>query len=220
MSTMASRALMVMRSLSLKTHTFTLCVITGTLLLCMGFFTEPNIDVSHTTTSVQKEMETASASNLMIRIEVSSLSMNSEGQKDNVVEVNELSLDECDVEDSLKDVSLEDFIQFARLIEAEAASEDLKGKTFVADVVVNRISSDIFPNDLNSVINAPGQFDPVDNSYINYAEPTHESKVAAMSALTGDNGASAGALYFQKSKATQWGDKQYLFRYGSHSFYK
>ena len=209
---------MVMRSLSLRTHTFTLCVLTGTLLLCMGFFKEPNIDVSHTTTSVQKEMETASASNLTISIEVASLSLNSSDQEE-VIELNELSLSDDVTAESQLDVSMDEYLEYARLIEAEASSEDIVGKTFVADVVINRVFSDIFPNTISEVINDPGQFDPVDNKYINYAVPSHDAKVAAMKALNGEGG-SKGALYFQKSKATEWGDKTFLFRYGNHSFYK
>jgi len=219
MSSMLNRTLMVMRSLSFKTHTFTLCVIAGTLLLCMGFFKEPNIDVSHTTTRVQKEMENASASNLTICIEVGSLSANSDYEGE-VIEVNELFLDDSENdEDDTFDVSFEDYLEFTRLIEAEASTEDLTGRTLVADVVINRVVSDIFPNTITEVINDPGQFDPVDNKYIKYAVPTHESKEAVVNALNG-RGTSNGALYFQKSAATTWGDKEYLFRYGNHSFYR
>lgn len=217
MSTIFSRALMVMRSLSLRTHTFTLCVITGTLLLCLGFFNEPNIDVLHTTTSVQKEMETASASNLTISIEVESLSMCSESEK-NVIELNEISIDDV-LPNSDTIISLDEYMEFARLIEAEACSEDLMGKTLVAEVVNNRVSCDIFPNTISDVINDPGQFDPVNNKYIDYAIPSHDAKQAVIDSLKTVDGAE-GALYFQKSAATEWGDKEYLFRYGSHSFYR
>lgn len=217
MSTMLGRALMVMRSLSLRTHTFTLCVITGTLLLCLGFFNEPNIDIVHTTTSVQKEMETASASNLTISIDVVSLSVCAESEE-NVLALNEISVDDV-IPSSDVAISLDDYMEFARLVEAEACSEDLRGKTLVADVVNNRVFSDIFPNTISEVINDPGQFDPVVNQYINYAIPSHDAKQAVMDSLKSKNGA-YGALYFQKSAATEWGDKQYLFRYGSHSFYK
>lgn len=223
MSTFFDRALMVMRSLSIRTHSFTVCVIAGTLLLCMGFFKEPNIDISHTTTNVQREMETASASNLTISIEVESISLCSDVESE-VLSVNEISID--DIEDvdgeeainTCENITLDEYLELARLVEAEASSEDVQGKTYVANVVINRVFSDIFPNDISSVINDPGQFDPVDRKYINYAVPTHESKLAVMNALSGDNGA-LGALYFQKSEATEWGDKNYLFRYGSHSFY-
>ena len=225
MSTMVSRALMVMRSLSLKTHTFTLCVLAGTLLLCMGFFTEPNIDVSHTTTSVHKEMDTASASNLTISIEVGSLSVDSTNSEtcseanEEVVEMSTLSVDDVQEEDISTDISFDEYLEFAKLIEAEASTEDLVGKSYVASVVMNRVASEIFPNTITEVINDPGQFDPVSNKAILSATPTHEAKVAVIDAL--DNRINSfGAMYFQKSKVTEWGDKTYLFRYGNHSFYK
>lgn len=218
MSTIFGRALMVMRSLSLKTHTFTLCVLTGTLLLCLGFFNEQNIDISHTTTSVNKEMETATASNLTISIEVESISMCSDAEE-NVIELNEISIDDNINTENNVYVSLDEYMELSRLVEAEAATEDLEGKTLVADVVINRVASEIFPSTVNEVINDPGQFDPVDNKYINYAVPTHESKLAAMDALKSKGGA-LGALYFQKSAATEWGDKIYLMRHGNHSFYR
>ena len=217
MSSMLSRALMVMRSLSLRTHTFTLCVVAGTLLLCLGLFREPNTDVSYSTTSVKKEMDTASASNLTIDIEVASLALNSDTEEQKI-QINELSLDEDKEDDSLN-VSMEDYLEFSRLVEAEASSEDLYGKTLVADVVVNRIYSDIFPDTLSEVIHDEGQFDPVDNGYIDYVEPSHDAKCAAMRALKRE-GNSDGALYFQKSAVEKWGDKVFLMRYGNHSFYK
>lgn len=221
MSTMFSRALMVLRSLSLRTYTFTLCVIAGTLFLCMGFFMEPNIDFSHTTTKVKKEIDTATASNLTINIEVESLSACSNDTY-NIIEIDEVSLDteeDIDLASEETSLSLEDYLEFTRLVEAEAKSEDIKGKTLVAEVVMNRVASEIFPGTITEVINDPGQFDPVNNKYIDYAVPSHEAKVAVMNALAGVED-SQGALYFQKSEAKVWGDKKYLFRYGGHSFYR
>ena len=40
----------------------------------------------------------------------------------------------------------------AQLIEAEAATEDYHGKCLVADVVLNRVESDLFPNTIEEVI--------------------------------------------------------------------
>jgi len=221
MSTMINRALMVLRSLSIKTHAFSLCVIAGTLLLCAGFFFEPNIDFSHTTTNVSKDMETASASNLTIDIEVVSLCVNSNTDTEEEIEVNSLSIEDIDEQTSGSEfeISLDDYYEFTCLVEAEAKSEDLYGKTLVAGVVLNRVRSLDFPSDISSVINDPGQFDPVRTHYINYVEPSHDARQAVVDALNGvDN--TQGALYFQKSKATEWGDKEFLYRYGSHSFYK
>lgn len=47
------------------------------------------------------------------------------------------------------------------LVQAEAGNQDLDGCRLVADVVLNRIDSDSFPNELEDVIYAPGQFSVV-----------------------------------------------------------
>ena len=218
MSTFFDRALMVLRSLSIKTHAFTLCVVTGTLFLCLGFFKEPNIDLSRTTTNVQKEMDVASASDLTITVEVCSLSMCAE-DKANTISINEITKEDVPEETENSSITLDEYLALSKVVEAEAATEDFKGKTLIANVIFNRVSDVEFPNDITSVIYDPGQFEPVRNGYIDYCEPSHEAKEAVIAAAEG-NDYSLGALYFQKSAATEWGEKQYLFRHGSHSFYK
>ena len=106
-----------------------------------------------------------------------------------------------------------------RLVQCEAATEDTDGRILVADVVLNRVDTGIWGDDIISVIEAPGQFRPVDNGAVKSVEVDDITKEAVLSALSGaDN--SHGAIYFQKSEAKVWGDKEYLFRHGSHSFYK
>ncbi len=106
-----------------------------------------------------------------------------------------------------------------RLVQCEAATEDYRGRVLVADVVLNRVDSGIWGDDIMSVIESPGQFIPVMNGAYKNAEVDHMTKEAVLSALASTEG-SEGAIYFQKSKDTSWGDKKFLFRHGSHSFYK
>ena len=106
-----------------------------------------------------------------------------------------------------------------RLVQCEASTEDTDGKALVASVVLNRVESGIWGDDILSVIEAPGQFQPVDSGAYKVTTVDSDTKDAVMTALLDDD-ISQGALYFQKSTAKVWGDKQYLFRHGSHSFYK
>ncbi len=106
-----------------------------------------------------------------------------------------------------------------RLVQCEAATEDFKGRVLVADVVLNRVDTGIWGNDILSVIESPGQFIPVVNGAYKNVQVDHLTKEAVLSALAG-NDESEGAVYFQKSSATSWGGKKFLFRHGSHSFYK
>ena len=46
----------------------------------------------------------------------------------------------------------------AKCVEAEAGNQGLLGKRLVVDVILNRVDSDRFPNDVASVISQRGQF--------------------------------------------------------------
>ena len=106
-----------------------------------------------------------------------------------------------------------------RLVQCEAASEDLSGRTLVANVVLNRVDKGIWGDDIVSVIESPGQFEPVSNGAVKLAEVDALTRKAVITAMAGEDD-SMGAMYFRKSSAPIWGEKEYLFRYGSHSFYK
>lgn len=221
MRSIKDRALMIMRSLSAKTHMFTISVVACTLFLSALFFLEPNTDFSRATMQVTKEMETVSSSDLQILVEVKTLSMNSEEGMDEVV-VQSLTKDEDtteSIDEKVASISIEEYDELCRLVQAEANSEDITGRCMVADVVLNRVKSSKYENDIISVINEPGQFDPACTKAIKYIVPNHDTKVAVMKALSEED-LTGGAIYFQKSSSTEWGDRTYLFRYGSHSFYK
>lgn len=209
MSSIKDRALMIMRSLSARTHLFTLSVLTCTLFLCVGFFYEPNTDFFRTTTSVTKEMNQVASSDLQIDFDVKTLVKDGESQKGVVADSNS--------DDVM--TSYEEYEALCKLVQAEANSEDLTGRTMVANVVLNRVESPHFDNDILSVIKDPGQFDPVSRGAINFTTPTHETKEAVMIAFS-EIDLTDGALYFQKSASKEWGNKEYLYRYGAHSFYR
>ena len=63
------------------------------------------------------------------------------------------------------------------LVQAEAGNQDLDGCRLVADVVLNRIDSSKFPNDLESVVYAPGQFSVVRNGALKKAQGEISPKV-------------------------------------------
>lgn len=115
--------------------------------------------------------------------------------------------------------SVDEIDALERLVECEAGTEDMIGKTLVADVVLNRVNTGIWGNDIMSVIEAPGQFKPVSNGAYKVIAASSDTKTAVIDALLNDD-MSKGAIYFQKSCATRWGNKEFLFRHGSHSFYK
>lgn len=238
-----------MRSLSANTHLFTLSVLTCTLFLCTLFFYEPNTDFFETTTNVTKVMKTVGSSDLQIDFEIKTISREvsndisydvineeivSDVSEDIAINSDEVVSNTEDItvtsyEDSndsnlseskeLLAISLAELDELCKLVQAEANTEDLFGRTMVANVVLNRVNSVCFDNDILSVIHDPGQFDPVSCGSFKRVEVTHETREAVINAIINED-ITDGALYFQKSKSQTWGDKEYLYRYGSHSFYR
>ncbi|MBN6889275.1 cell wall hydrolase [Cytobacillus horneckiae] len=70
----------------------------------------------------------------------------------------------------------------ARLVHAEAKGEPYEGKIAVAEVVLNRVSDDRFPDSVKEVIYQDKQFQPVDNGSIN-KPADNESKKAVTEAV-------------------------------------
>ena len=117
-----------------------------------------------------------------------------------------------------------------RIVEAEAGGEDQDGKLLVANVVLNRVNSDVFPDSVVEVVmqkeQGIAQFSPtVDGRYqsVNVSDDTRE---AVERALFGED-ISRGALYFcarekADSEKMQWFDRKLtrLFAYGNHEFFQ
>ena len=108
-----------------------------------------------------------------------------------------------------------------RIVEAEAGCEDEDGKLLVANVILNRLNSEKFPDSITAIVfqreNGVSQFSPIaDGSYY---------KVSVGRALAGED-ISRGALYFAArkyadSESMRWFDEKLtlLFRHGGHEFF-
>ena len=127
---------------------------------------------------------------------------------------------------SRKAVSDDDYQVLLRIVQAEAGVCDEKGKILVANVVLNRVKSQEFPDSVRSVVYEPSQFSPVSDGSINSVKVTEETKECVNRALEGED-YSDGALYFMnrrgsRSRAVSWFDSHltYLFRHQNHEFFK
>lgn len=239
----------VSKRISLSTHLRCVSVLGAAVLLCVSFFVEPSErqfiadDAESLRAQIIIEYSSVlgslsgldSLENKVVAEIVDAIPGDIE-EESNVDESNdtdntdlsslfsEEDFDELPEEDEyMVDVSTvyspETVDALERLVQSEAATEDFDGRVLVADVVLNRVDTGVWGNDILSVIESPGQFIPVANGAYKNAEVDHLTKDAVISALSGNDG-SKGAIYFQKSAATVWGDKEFLFRHGSHSFYK
>lgn len=112
-----------------------------------------------------------------------------------------------------------------KIVEAEAGGEDLTGRILVANVVMNRVRSDRFPNTITEVVyqrsGRGAQFSPVSDGRIDRVGISAETVEAVSRALGGED-VSAGALYFRSvNSRSGWFDHSLnrVLEYGNHIFY-
>ncbi|ABB16067.1 spore cortex-lytic enzyme [Carboxydothermus hydrogenoformans] len=119
-------------------------------------------------------------------------------------------------------ISPEDQELLARMVEAEAGGEPYLGKVAVAAVILNRVKSPLFPNDVRGVILQKGAFEPILNGWFWQVTVSAESKKAVADALRGID-PSNGALYFYnpaKSNHPWFANRVVTARIGNHVFTK
>ena len=122
-----------------------------------------------------------------------------------------------------------DYDTLLRIVEAEAGGEDENGKLLVANVVLNRVDSPLFPDTVREVVYQQDygvyQFSPVSDGRIDRVTVSDETRRAVERAVYGED-ISQGALYFAARSAAsgesmRWFDSSltWLFAYGGHEFY-
>lgn len=127
------------------------------------------------------------------------------------------------------ELSEDDLNILLRIVEAEAGGEDENGKLLVANVVLNRVKSPLFPDTVREVVYQQDygvyQFSPVKDGRIDRVTVSAETRRAVERAIYGED-ISRGALYFAaRSRASgesmRWFDSSltWLFAYGGHEFY-
>ena len=126
-------------------------------------------------------------------------------------------------------LSDKDYEALLRIVEAEAGGEDQNGKLLVANVVLNRVNNERFPDTVWDVVmqreQGIAQFSPtVDGRYQN-VDVSEDTVEAVERALYGED-ISQGALYFcarekADSDRLKWFDRKLtrLFSYGNHEFF-
>lgn len=132
-------------------------------------------------------------------------------------------------EDKYYGLSEEDYEVLLKIVQAEAGTEDEKGKMLVAGVVLNRVKSPRFPGTVKDVVfqhqNNVYQFSPIANKSYYSVNVSEETKKAVDRVLAGED-ISEGALYFASrryadSEKMRWFDRAlvHLFEYGGHEFF-
>lgn len=122
-----------------------------------------------------------------------------------------------------------DYETLLAIVEAEAGGEDLEGRIMVANVILNRVGNNGFPDTVHDVVwevvNGMPQFSPTSDGRISTVTVSETTRQAVHKAIEGTD-YSRGALFFvAKDQANQenvrWFDRdlKFLFKHGVHSFY-
>ena len=126
-------------------------------------------------------------------------------------------------------LSDKDYDALLRIVEAEAGGEDQEGKLLVANVVLNRVNHEMFPDTVCDVVmqreKGIAQFSPTVDGRFQNVRVSEDTKAAVERALYGED-ISQGALYFcarekADSDKLKWFDRKLtrLFSYGNHEFF-
>lgn len=126
-------------------------------------------------------------------------------------------------------ITEEDKEVLLRIVEAEATCEDIKGRMLVANVILNRVVSERFPDSITEVVfqnnGETYQFAPIkDGRY--WSVTVSEETIEAVERVLAGEDVSKGALFFAarsmaRKSAMRWFDTslKYLFRHGVHEFF-
>lgn len=126
--------------------------------------------------------------------------------------------------ENIKTHTQDDIYWLSRIIHAEACCESMDGKIAVGNVIINRVDSDIFPDNIYDVIfdSKYGiQFTPVAIGTI-YGEPDEECIEAAKRALDGENIVGNSLYFFNPELSTSFwiaDNCEYITAIGTHEFY-
>ena len=137
----------------------------------------------------------------------------------------DLALVSADYINPIITITEEDYNNLVRIVEAEATDLDVVAKILVANVVINRVFSDSFPDNVTEVIfqGNGAQFQPIMDGRFYSVELTASSYEAVDRALVGED-YSEGALFFAATASAGEGSwfathLRRLFEYEGHVFF-
>lgn len=110
-----------------------------------------------------------------------------------------------------------------KLAFAEAGNQDVNGKALVMLVVLNRVESDKFPDNIYDVIHAKNQFSVVASGAYANATKSDQGCLEALELVMSGYDISEGATYFESIKSYDswhYRNLEFLFEHGDHWFYK
>ncbi len=134
----------------------------------------------------------------------------------------ELSNHHLNMEESRKQeviVTAEEQELLARLVTAEAKGEPYAGKVAVAEVVLNRVEDDRFPDSVKEVIYEKNAFQPVQNNSIQQAAEPTSVKAVEEALIEKEHDTKALFFYNPETASDNWiRDRKIIQQIGNHVF--
>lgn len=110
-----------------------------------------------------------------------------------------------------------------KLVEAESSNEPYEGKVAVANVILNRVLDNEFPNTVDGVIKQPGQYSPWVDGSIYERTASNSTKIAVQEVFDqGRRVISEDTVYFVSTHSNEnWINttRTYVTTIGNHDFY-
>lgn len=108
----------------------------------------------------------------------------------------------------------------AKITMVEAGYETYEGQLGLANVILNRVKDERFPESIRSVIYSGKQFPPAHNGKLDKSKPNASSLRAAKDALNGKNNVENAVYFFNPdvSKGSFWSSLNVIVTIGNHSF--
>lgn len=178
------------------------CIVLASLLI--GSKSAGDIDGSRQIVMYERPEPTVSINYVMASME---FYPTDEIESDELIEVEEV--EEQQTKEESKSYSDDDLYWLSRIVSAEAKGESEKGQIAVANVVLNRVEHESFPDSIKDVVFEKGQFSPVNDKSI-YNEPTADAVESTIKALEGEVVVDEDVLFFYNPKIApnSWASKR------------
>lgn len=119
-----------------------------------------------------------------------------------VIEIKELAyVEDLTEEEIAEEIQFGEMELIAQLVMAEAGNQDLTGKRYVVDVVLNRVDSDEFPDTVDEVIFQENQFSVIENGAFDRAGWTITEECYEAVKLEYEERLNYDILYFSRGKS-------------------
>lgn len=115
-----------------------------------------------------------------------------------------------------------DYMLLAKITMVEAGNESYEGQLGLANVILNRVKDERFPDTIRDVIYSGKQFPPAHNGLLDKSKPNASSLRAAKDALNGKNNVENAVYFFNPdiSKGSFWSSLDVIVTIDNHSFAK